>query len=113
MPIYLYRCEGCAREKTEYRTINTSVPGPLCDECRIEMEKIPSTIMPTIIHEKVGTGGKNVRRGVTEQLKERSHEHFLQHEVDDLIQEHGIKHAKNMGWVDRISGKKRKIIDEK
>lgn len=113
MPIYNYRCEGCGREKQEFRPINTSIPGPNCDECKVEMEKIPSVPMPTIIHEKAGQKGKNVRRGVTTQLKERSHEHFVKHEMDDLIQEHGVNNAKDFGWLDRKSGKKKNLIDEK
>ena len=113
MPTYNYKCSSCAKEKTEYRAIKTSIPGPICDVCRVEMKKIPGAPMPTIIHEKTGVRGKNVRRDVTEQLKKRAHEHFSKYESADLIEEHGIKHAKDFGWVDRASGKKKKLIDEK
>ena len=112
MPIYNYFCDKCEEEFQEFRNLGNSVPGPIC-KCGKEMERIPSAPMPTIIHFKDPVRGKNFREGVTKQLKKRAHEHFLEHEVDDLVEEHGLKHAKDLGWVDRKTGRKKKLIDEK
>lgn len=77
------------------------------------MIKIPAAPASSKITEKDPVRGKHIKRGVTEELKKRSHEHFQKYEIDDLIEEHGINSAKDFGWLDRKTGKKIKPIDEK
>lgn len=113
MPIYVYRCMKCGKETKEYRSMSSKKTPPKCSECRTEMKKVPGKPSGAIITEKDKVRGRHFKRDVTEELKKRSHEHFVNNEMDDLIQEHGVDSAKDFGWVDRKTGKKKRLIDEK
>ena len=113
MPNYVYRCEKDCIEISEFRQRGGSLPGPICDICKQEMNKIPGSPSGTIITERSPNTGRSVKRGINEELRKRSHEHFVKYEADDLIEEQGKKMASDLGWIDPKTGKKRTLIDEK
>ena len=111
MPIYRYQCPQCSLETEELVFSKTAVV--LCKEDQTELTRLPSAPSPSIIKERLGLKNKSVRRDIGKELKKRSHEHFVNHEMSSLIEKYGVKQAESLGWVDKKTGKKKRLLDEK
>jgi len=103
MPIRTFSCNVC---KTQIKTLKNV---PLC--CNLPMVKgidAPATkFMEPTVKEK----GKSKIKGINDVLNRRAKEHSKNNEWDDIIQQEGIDHAKQHGFLND-SGIKKKAIDE-
>jgi len=118
MPLYGYKCSSCNWSSDLIkRSIDDRDKVFKCKECDKPCKRVIGSPLGAVVTEQptkeAKYKGKSVRKGVNDELKKRSHEHFVEHEMDDLIQKHGVKHAKRVGWIDPKTGKKRGLIDEK
>lgn len=117
MPLYQYKCQqkDCGHISEYLRNNHDRADVAPCSKCGSNNTfRLLSKPLRAINTEKPDKyRGKSVRVGINDELKKRSHEHFVKNEMDDLIQKYGVKHAKDVGWIDRKTGKKRKLIDEK
>lgn len=113
MPIYRFICEECDHEEELFVVDRKNYDIPECENDHGEMKKAPAAPFKGVITEKDKTRNKNVKRGITDQLKKRSHEHFVKNEMPDLIKKYGPKQAEEFGWIDKKTGKAKKLIDEK
>lgn len=116
MPLFRYQCSSdqCG-DVTQLLRDRCSKDNPVtCDKCGATTIRLLSEPLGAIVTETPDKNrGKSVKVGLNDQLKKRAHEHFVKHEMDDLIQKHGIRHARDVGWIDRKTGRKRGLIDEK
>lgn len=112
MPTYLYKCKECLQEEMHVFERNRKPEFLFCNECQHKMFRVPIAPSGTIITEKSPNNGKHIKRGINEELRKRSHQHFKKVEIDDLIAEHGTKMAEDLGWLGK-DGRKRSDIDEK
>lgn len=120
MPFYKYKCENKScnwASDVVKRSISERDNEFLCKECGNQCRRLIGSPLGSIITEQptkeAQYRGKSVKKGINAELRKRAHRHFMEHEMDDLIEQHGVKHAKNVGWLDPKTGKKRKLIDEK
>jgi len=118
MPLYRYKCSSCNWQSDLIkRTIDERDNEFKCRECDKECKRMIGAPLGAVVTEQptkeAKYRGKSVRKGINEELKKRAHSHFVRNEMDDLIQKYGVKHAKQVGWIDPKTGKKRKLIDEK
>lgn len=113
MPKYNFRCDKCQSEKVVFTVQIGNIKQPICEKCKTKMKKRIGKPKKTIVKTRSKVTGKNITENVTEELKKRSHDHFMKHEMEDLIAEHGRETAERLGWVDKKTGKKKRVIDEK
>lgn len=113
MPKYNFKCSECKNETLIFTIDKDNYEIPVCDSCNKPMKKGISKPKPIIKKQRDKVRGKNVKENVNEDLKKRSHEHFVEYEMPDLIEKYGRKTAERLGWVDKKTGKKKTKIDEK
>ena len=53
-PVYEYKCPNCSATQEQVRSINDTVPAPMCGDCLVEMSRVFSA---TPAHFKGGGWG--------------------------------------------------------
>lgn len=111
MPRYSYKCEKCEKTKTVFFKTRKKEVAPECSE-HGKMKKTPGNISSAIVTKKVDNVNKHVKRDVKEDLKKRSHDHFVKNIMPELIEKEGTDMAEKYGWIKK-DGKRKKLVDEK
>lgn len=73
-----------------------------CPECQnpIEMKRTLATVSPPTVLERVDRH-RNVkqRQNNAERIRKRAKKYFVEHELPQLVSEHGAEHGKRVGWI--------------
>lgn len=112
MPIKIYQCPKCNKEKRKlFKNREQEKSVVQCEECLVEMVKKVAVVSDTIVREQADEyHNKQVKMGLSDIMKKRAKKHYAQYELPRLIEEYGLKHAKENNWL-RPDGKPKKPED--
>lgn len=113
VPKYNYKCKKCQKESVVFTVKIDQRKKVKCEECDIYMQKTIGKPKKTIVKTRSKITGKAIKENLTEELKQRSHQHFMEHEMEELIAKYGTETAENLGWIDKKTGKRKTLLDEK
>jgi putative FmdB family regulatory protein len=95
MPIYRYHCKSCD-ESHNKMAINDHE----CPKCKAKLIRTlglaSSQANETIDQYRSKTSPVDQRK----KIEERAHEHFVKHDLPNIIQQEGLDFAKRQGFVD-------------
>ena len=110
MGLFQFKCVSCEKE---WKIILRGEKVSLCSKCGVYGKRIfnpPNTPIVYEIRDKYR--GVRMRQDQMRQVVQRSHEHSIKHESDEIIGKHGIDIAKKAGYLNE-KGSKKTIFDEK
>jgi len=110
MPIYKYKCIECNNTKKILVNSSRDVGNIKCNHCTAVMVRLaPKVSNPIVLEKKDKYRNKQVKKDIDIIMKARAKKHFVNHELGNLIDEHGEGHAKVSGWLK--NGIKKKLED--
>lgn len=100
MPIYTYKCE-CGHEFKEL--LSKKEDTKVCQKCGENAKYQLPEIGNSVTYEaKDKYRGKQVKKGLENQLKERMVEHHDRYELEEKIDKHGLDEAVRSGWTKKV-----------
>lgn len=112
MPIRRFKCPSCSLESRVFQSKPNTHQKYFCT-CGTLMKRIISNVASPITKEILDHHrNKQLTKNTQAIMKARSKKHFVEHEMDDLIQKYGEKYSKAVGWL-KPDGTKKKLDDYK
>lgn len=110
MGLFRFYCQTC---KDDWSCIIRGDKVSLCPKCGVQGTRVYTPPNNPVMYEIRDTyRGIKIRQDLMRQVTKRSHEHTLNHCVDDIIASHGIDAAKKAGYLNE-KGSKKTVFDEK
>jgi putative FmdB family regulatory protein len=99
MPTFTYNCK-CGNTFTDLAKASEVVKCPKCGEGNAP--SMPSRVSATVMETRDKYRGKQVKRGVEKELKERMRKHHDRYEVAEKIDQFGMNEAVKHGWLKKV-----------
>jgi hypothetical protein len=108
MPFYRFSCRTCGFEKQKLMAY---------DKAKTHEEACPECSSPVTFAlgkpNAIGRETKDEYRGISsdldvkDKIKERAHNHFMEHDLDRLVAKEGKEFAVRQGWLNEDGTKKK------
>jgi putative FmdB family regulatory protein len=100
MPVYTFKCE-CGNEFK--KLLKKKEDTNICQECGKSAEmQLPSTSNSITYEAKDKYQGKQIRKDLDTQLKDRMTQHHDKYELEEKIDKHGMNDAEKHGWLKKV-----------
>jgi putative FmdB family regulatory protein len=99
MPSFKYICKECGHSYKDLAKHDELIKCPKCGH--ENTPSLPSEMSSAVMQTLDPNRGKQVRKGVSAELKDRMNRHHDRYEVAEKIDKHGIKDAVRNGWVNK------------
>lgn len=99
MPRYTFKCHDCEREKKEI--VESTVESMDCECGNFMFRQLPTTVNSSVMETLDPHRGKQVKKNLDRQLKERMNNHHDKYEVEQKIEQWGTNDATKHGWFKR------------
>lgn len=110
MGLFQFKCNVC---NELWKVILRGDKVSLCPNCGENGSRIFNPPNPPIVYEiRDKYRGVRMRQDQMRQVVQRSHEHSIKHESDEIIAKHGVDIARKAGYLNE-KGSKKTIFDEK